>query len=182
MESAALVNLAKPIVWRRGFQAGFSEDDRADVLQDVLLKYMQAWPDGSEPDNIAAWIETTTANTIIDRVRASERRPADQYADGGDDPLSLLVAAVRSAKLASAPTVSKEVLDDIFALIPDDDAYLLRERYLKNYTASELAGELGITVATLDQRTTRAKRKLRDALLGRPDLVEELRAPHPHVY
>lgn len=177
-----MVNLAKPIVWRRGFQAGLSEADREDVLQDVLLKYMQAWPDDSGPDNAAAWLETTTSNAIVDRIRAGERRPADQFAEGGDDPVSLLVAAMRSGKAASAPPVSEEVLKAIFSLIPEDDAYLLRERYLKNYTASELAGELGISVATLDQRTTRAKRKLRDALETRPDLVEELRAPHPHIY
>lgn len=177
-----MLSIARPIVWRRGFQAGLLEEDREDVLQDVLLKYMQAWPDDSAPDNAAAWLETATSNAIVDRIRANERRPADQFAEGGDDPVSLLVAAMRSSKTASAPPVSEEVLTAIFGLIPEEDAYLLRERYLKNYTASELAGELGISVASLDQRTTRAKRKLREALEGRTDLVDELRSPHPHLY
>lgn len=176
-----LIAIAKPIVWCRGSQAGLTSEDREDLLQDVLAKYLVRWP-SNEPDNIAAWFETTTSHAIIDRARAADRRPADNFAEGGDDPVSLAIAALRSTKVTSAPAVSKEVLDRIFALIPQADADLLRERYLKNSPASELARELGITIANLDQRTTRAKRKLRDALAGKPDLVEELRAPHPRVY
>lgn len=182
MEHKDLVGIAKPIVWRRGYQAGYSIEDREDLLQDVLMKFVQAWPNGSAPDNVAAWLETATSNAIIDRIRANERRPADNFAEGGDDPLSLAIAAMRSTQFASAPAVSEKVLAGIFALVPTGDAHLLQQRYLKNYSAAELAEELGITVANLDQRTTRAKRRLRDALADRPDLVEELRAPHPHVY
>ena len=96
--------------------------------------------------------------------------------------MSLAIAAMRSTQFASAPAVSQKVLESIFALIPSTDADLLRRRYLKSHAAAELAAELGISVANLDQRTTRAKRKLRDALVARPDLVDELRAPHPHIY
>lgn len=146
------------------------------------MKFVQAWPNGSTPDNIAAWLETATSNAIIDRIRANERRPADNFAEGGDDPLSLAIAAMRSTQLASAPAISEKVLASIFALVPASDAHLLRQRYLKNYSAAEVAEELGITVANLDQRTTRAKRRLRAALTVHPDLLGELRAPHPHVY
>ena len=182
MENDELVATAKPIVWRRGYQAGFSTEDREDLLQDVLMKYLHAWPDGDAPANVAAWLETSTSNAIVDRVRVAERRPADNFAEGGDDHVSLAITTMRSTNFASAPAVSQKVLTAIFDLVPAEDAHLLRRRYLKNYPAAELAEELGISVANLDQRTTRAKRKLRDALGGGPDLVEELRAPHPHVY
>lgn len=131
---------------------------------------------------MAAWLTTATTNAIIDRVRADARRPADNFAEGEDDPVALAFAAMRSPLFASAPAVSQKVISSIFALIPAQDARLLRQRYLQNDTAAELAKELGITVASVDQRTTRAKRKLRDALNARPDLIEELHAPHPHVY
>lgn len=182
MENAELVATAQPIVWRRGYQAGLSTEDREDLLQDVLIKFLHAWPSTAAPDNVAAWFETTTSNAIIDRARVAERRPADNFAEGGDDPVSLAIAAMRSTQLASAPAVSQKVLAAIFDLIPTEDAHLLRQRYLKNDAAADLADELGITVANLDQRTTRAKRKLRDALAARLDLVEELRSPHPHIY
>ena len=178
MEVDQLRAIAKPIVWRRGYRAGFPNEDREDLLQDILMKYLQAWPDQGPPDNGAAWLETATANAIVDRARAAERRPAAPFAEGGDDPVSLAIAAMGSTRFASAPAVSQKVLDCIFALVPSTDADLLRRRYLNNHTAAEL----GITVANLDQRTTRAKRKLRDALVSRPDLVDELRAQHPHIY
>lgn len=182
MENDELVATAKPIVWRRGYQSGLSNEDREDLLQDVLMKYLQAWPHKVAPENVAAWFETATSNAIIDRARAVDRRPAANFADGGDDPVSLAIAAMRSTQLASAPAVSRRLLSSIFALVPTEDARLLRKRCLTNAAAAELAEELGISVANLDQRTTRAKRKLRAALEARPDLVEELRAPHPHVY
>ena len=182
MEVDQLLAIAKPIVWRRGYQAGFPNEDREDLLQDILMKYLQAWPDQGAPDNVAAWLETATANAIVDRARAAERRPTAPFAEGGDDPASLAIAAMKSTQFASAPAVSQKVLESIFALIPSNDSDLLRRRYLKSHAAAELAAELGISVANLDQRTTRAKRRLRDALVARPDLVDELRAPHPHIY
>lgn len=182
MENDELVATAKPIVWRRGYQAGLSTEDREDLLQDVLMKFLHAWQNGDAPANVAAWVETATSNAIVDRVRVAERRPADNFAEGAVDPVSLAITAMRSTTFASAPAISRKVLSAIFDLVPAEDAHLLRQRYLKNHAAAELAEEFGISVANLDQRTTRAKRKLRDALVGRPDLVEELRAPHPHVY
>lgn len=182
METHELIVIAKPIVWRRGHQGGFSTEDREDLLQDVLMKYLQAWPSDDAPANVAAWFETAISNAIIDRGRVAERRPADNFAEGGDDPVSLAIAAMRSTRFASAPAISREILAGILALVPIEDGRLLRRRYLDNYTAAELAAEMRISVANLDQRTTRAKRKLRDALAQRPDLVEELRAPYPRFY
>lgn len=185
MDTRELLAVATPIVWRRGYQAGLSVEDREDLLQEVLMKYLQAWPDGQAPANVAAWFEIATANAIIDRARAEARRPAQTHPhdDGGeDDPVALAIAAVRSTKQPSAVAIRHKLLRAIFTLIPAEDARLLLDRYVDGYPAARLAADLGITVANLDQRTTRAKRRLRDALEARPDLVKELRAPHPHVY
>lgn len=182
MEKNELVAIARPIVWRRGYQAGLSIEDRQDLFQDVLMKYLQAWPDGDAPANVAAWLETAASNAIVDRVRADQRRPADNFAEGEEDPVSLAMAVMRSTQFASAPAVSREVIDNLFALVSAEQAHLLRRRYIQNYTAAEVAAELGVSVANLDQRTTRAKRELREALSARPDLVAALRNPHPNVY
>ena len=37
-------------------------------------------------------------------------------------------------------------------------------------------------VNTVDQRASRARRRLADALAARPDLLAELRKPHPRAY
>ncbi len=174
--------IATPVVQRRGHRARLSLQDREDLLQDVAMKYLQAWSDGAEPDNVRAWLETATANAIVDRLRVADRRPADNFAEGGDDAVSAAMAVMWDSRFASAPAVSQQLISDVLGLIPRGEADLLRRRYLERFTAADLADELGITVANLDQRTTRAKRNLREALKSRPALVAELRASHPHVY
>ena len=182
MDHDELVAVAQPIVWRRGYQAGLAVEDREDLLQDVLMKYLDRWRNGDAPAKVAAWFETATSNAIVDRFRVDGRRPADNFAEGEEDPVSLAIAAMRSKQLASAPAVSKELLDSILALIPAEEAGLLRQRYIDQDRAAELATELKTSVDNVDQRLTRAKNKLREALIKRPDLVEELRNPHPRVY
>lgn len=182
METDELLVIAKPIVWRRGHRAGLSTEDREDLLQDVVMKYLRAWPDGEAPANVVAWLETATANAIIARARAAGRQPAVDFAEGAEDPISLLVAAKRSSKFTSLEAVQKKLIASTLGLLPPEDGDLLRRRYLDRESAADVAADLAITVAALDQRTTRAKRALRSALEARPDLVEELRAPHPHVY
>ena len=182
MEHDELVAIAKPVVWRRGYRAGLSTHDREDLLQDLRRSTCTRGRTGTH-QRTSLPVETATSNAIVDRFRVAERRPADDFAEGGDDPVSLAVAAMRSTRFASAPAVSRKILlHNLFALIPSDDARLLRGRYLENDAAAELATRWGSRSRTSISAPPRAKRKLRDALVGRPDLVEELRAPHPHVY
>jgi RNA polymerase sigma-70 factor, ECF subfamily len=170
---------ARAVVSRRGRRAGLSAEDREDLAQDVLLKYLQAWPDGSAPANIGAWFETATGNAIVDRFRAEGRRPTDRL---DDDPVRLAVAAMRSGRTTSDRALELQLLRRILGLIPADDARLLRNRYLDGHNSASIAARLGITVAAADQRTTRAKKRLREALEQRPDLVAELRSGHPRPY
>ena len=71
-------------------------------------------------------------------------------------------------------------LQEVLSLVRQEDAELLRQRYVDGATAADLAQQMNVTVNTIDQRTTRAKRALREALAARPDLVDELRRGH-HV-
>ena len=74
------------------------------------------------------------------------------------------------------------VIDQIFELLPLEDASVLRRRFISDESATDIAQELGISRASVDQRVTRARSRLRAALAARPDLIEELRAGHPHIY
>lgn len=181
MDYDVLTGLAQPIVWRRGRRLGLGEADCEDLLQDVLTKYFTTWALDT-PDNIEAWLQTATKNTVIDRARAADRRPSDLFTEGGDDPLSVAISRLRSPWFASLQAVQEKILNEVFGLLSAAEADMLRERYLHNRSAADLAATLDITVANVDQRVSRAKRKLREALAERPDLVNELRSPHPHVY
>ncbi len=185
MDIEAVRRTAVPIVASRGHGFGLSLEDREDLLQDVLVKYLHTWPDDTEPDNVAAWLETVAARTITDRWRAVERRPKAANVRATDEDAYDVVADLMEktkSRQASSPAISALLRDEIFSLISDEEAQLLRLRFVEDMSAAEVAAELGITGSNVDQRVTRAKKKLRTALAQRPDLVDELRTSHPRLY
>lgn len=178
VELAHVQEIARPVVDRRARR--LSPEDRDDLLQDVLIKYDRAWPHG-EPDNVGAWLERAIANALIDRSRAADRRN-EEPREVEEDLTAAFFTKTRLQESTSFQVIEQKVIDAVFALISHEDADLLRERYLWNRPAAEVAEQLGIGVDAVNQRTTRAKHRLRDAIIQRPDLIEELRKPHPHVY
>ena len=179
MDERELLEIARPVVARRA--RGLEASDREDLLQEVLIKYLRTWTEG-EPDNVASWFETVTANALIDFHRAQGRRHEQDLPDNGDDPVSAVISELKLAKATSLWPVRENLIRSILGLVSEDDRTLLERRYLDGCSAADLAAQLGLEVANVDQRTTRAKRKLREQLSARPDLVEELRSPHPRLY
>lgn len=177
--------LARPIVDARGRDFGLSAEDCEDLLQEVLLKYVRAWAGDAEPDNVEAWLETVTARTITDRWRAEKRRPKVAVVEDPDgDPLDLVADVVERARSRqpSMPAVGDAVIDQVFGLLSSADADLVQRRLVDDVDPVQLADELGISRTALDQRVSRAKARLQAALLAHPELLDDLRAPHPYVY
>lgn len=177
-----LLETARPIVDRRARRAGLSADDRDDLLQDVIVKYLGAFSNGA-PRNLPAWIETTTERTLIDRYRATDRRPQDAMPEHGDPHvIPTLVAAWREATATSLGAMKQGLVDEALGLLSDSDREIFERKYLHGEPSADIAMSLGISVNTVDQRAGRARRRLREALEQRPDLVAELAKPHPHLY
>lgn len=182
MDHDELMTKAQRIVRAQVRRAGLDRDVVDDLTQELLVKYLQAWPGTDEPDNPAAWLQHAAGNVVIDRVRTNKRKPADNYGQGGDDPVALLVATLRAAGPTSLPVVNDGVWQAALGLIPPADADILRDRFMGGTSAAELADELGISRAAVDQRVARAKARIREALAERPDLVEALQSAHQHAY
>lgn len=143
---------------------------------------MKAWPGPDAPDNPDAWLQRAANNAVIDYLREGQRRPADNFAPDGDDPLSLLMATLRAAGTPSLVVVADTVWQDALALVSDQDADLLRRRFMDAVPAADLAAEYGVSRAAVDQRTARAKKRMQAALAKRPDLVMALQSAHQHTY
>ena len=82
----------------------------------------------------------------------------------------------------SLPVISQELIEEILSLVSPEDAEVIRLRHLDRLPAADVAEILHIAPAAVDQRVSRAVRRLRQAVGGRPDLVEELQRPHPRNY
>lgn len=185
MEIESVRRVAERIVEVRGRAFGLSREDREDLLQEVLVKYVRTWPGEAEPDNAEAWLETTTGRVITDRWRGEQRRPpVAGVHDPDGDPYDVVADFMERARSRqpSIPAVEDAVIDQVFELLPPADAALLQRRYVDDIDPANLADELGISRAAVDQRVSRAKARLQSELGAKPELLAELRAGHPHIY
>jgi DNA-directed RNA polymerase specialized sigma24 family protein len=88
----------------------------------------------------------------------------------------------RRGWLTSLQAISHELVEAFLALVPERDREIIRLKHLHKRSAADIGEELGMTANAVDQAASRAVRRVRAAAERRPDLVQELRNPHPRVY
>jgi RNA polymerase sigma factor (sigma-70 family) len=130
-------------------------DDCEDAVQEALLAATVSWPVDGVPTNPTGWLITTASRRLVEtwRKESARRRREDAYAL---DPVS-------------PPGVASEV-DDTLALVflcchrelavPSQIALTLRA--LGGLTTAEIARALLLPEATVGQRISRAKARIRD--------------------
>jgi RNA polymerase sigma-70 factor (ECF subfamily) len=132
-----------------------------ESVQDALETALRTWPQRGVPDNPAAWILTTARNRAIDRLRrervgrdkirtAAEVSALERFGEPvheiPDDRLRLLFACCHPALTMEARVA-------------------LTLRTVGGLTTRQIARAFLVPEATLAQRLTRAKRKIRDAAI-----------------
>ncbi|MFC5814828.1 RNA polymerase sigma factor [Nonomuraea harbinensis] len=135
-----------------------------DAVQEALIDAAVQWPAQGLPDNPRAWLLTVATRRLTDQVRsesarrrreenAAARTPADELvapapgeerAPGGDDTLTLLF-------LCCHPALSQ----------PSQLALTLRA--VGGLTTAEIAAAFLVPEATMAQRISRAKQRIRAA-------------------
>ncbi|MFI6515984.1 RNA polymerase sigma factor [Spirillospora sp. NPDC050679] len=133
-----------------------------DAVQEALLAAALHWPAGGVPDDPAAWLVRTASRRMIDRLRGERaardreralaaRTPADELlapaadrGSPGDDTLALLMLCCHPALTA-----------------PSQIALTLRA--VGGLTTAEIARAFLVPEATMAQRVSRAKQRIRAA-------------------
>ncbi|MDP9884020.1 RNA polymerase sigma-70 factor (ECF subfamily) [Sinomonas atrocyanea] len=139
-----------------------------DAVQEAFAAAAQRWPADGVPEHPGAWIITTARRRAVDRfrreaARGSKEAAAADLADDaprsepfGDDRLALLFVCCHPA-LAMPARVA------------------LALRVIGGLTTAQIAAAFLVTEATLAQRISRAKAKIRDARIPyRIPAAEEL--------
>jgi RNA polymerase sigma-70 factor (ECF subfamily) len=139
-------------------------------VQEAFAVALERWPIDGAPRNPGAWITTTARNRAIDRLRR-ERRYADKLA-------VLEAEARRSADdLGDRSTIRRHAMDEypddrlalMFACchpaLARDAQVALTLRTLGGLTTREIARAFLEPEATVAQRLSRAKRKIREAAI-----------------
>jgi RNA polymerase sigma factor (sigma-70 family) len=130
-------------------------DDCEDAVQEALLAAAVSWPVDGVPKNPTGWLITTSSRRLVEtwRKEAARRRREDAYAlepappaggvSGVDDTLALLF-------LCCHPELA----------VPSQVALTLRA--VGGLTTAEIARALLLPEATVGQRISRAKARIRE--------------------
>jgi RNA polymerase sigma factor (sigma-70 family) len=130
-------------------------DDCEDAVQEALLAAATSWPVDGVPNNPTGWLITTSSRRLVEiwRKESARRRREDAYAlepapppggvPGVDDTLALLF-------LCCHPELA----------VPSQVALTLRA--LGGLSTAEIARALLLPEATVGQRISRAKARIRD--------------------
>lgn len=146
-------------------------DAAEDAVQEAFAAAAASWPRDGMPPNPQAWIVTAARRRALDRLRRSataERHtarlpPPVTGSPTGDPDDGDLDDELRLVLLCAHPALSP----------PSQVALTLR--FVGGLTAAEIARAFGTTEATMAQRLSRAKAKVRDAGIG-------IRLPRPEQW
>ncbi|MFG1813167.1 RNA polymerase sigma factor [Kribbella sp. NPDC049174] len=130
-----------------------------DAVQEALLAASQQWPADGVPDNPRSWLITVASRRRIEVLRSEAARArreealAAEPAPMVDDSLTLLMLCCHTA------------------LTPQSQVALTL-RAVGGLTTGEIARAFLVPEATIGQRISRAKAKLRDARFALPPAAE----------
>ena len=136
-------------------------DTAEDALQEAFARALEVWPKRGVPDNPVAWLVTTGRNHTVDQIRRrslearhveSERLMAPQPAPG-DHPEDLLRGHVEDDLLRLIFTCCHP------ALAPEAQVALTLKT-VAGLSVDEIANAFLTAPRTMEQRLTRAKRKI----------------------
>jgi RNA polymerase sigma factor (sigma-70 family) len=131
-------------------------DDCEDAVQEALLAAARQWPKEGTPDNPRSWLLTVASRRLIDQQRSETARrrreetaaalelPVPSEASAHDDTLTLLFLCCHSS--LSAPS-----------------QLALTLRAVGGLTTAEIARAFLVPEATMAQRISRAKERIRSA-------------------
>ncbi|MCZ4605974.1 sigma-70 family RNA polymerase sigma factor [Streptomyces sp. Lzd4kr] len=145
-------------------------DFAEDAVQEALLAAAEQWPRTGVPDNPRGWLIRVGSRRLTDALRAEEARRAREE--------KVAALAPRDAFTAPPPGADRAPReDDTLTLLflschPDltpPAQIALTLRAVGGLTTAEIARAYLVPEATMAQRISRAKQKVRGVRFGRPD-------------
>jgi RNA polymerase sigma-70 factor, ECF subfamily len=165
-----LIDLYGPLIYSWGCRSGLSDEDAADVMQEVFAAVARAIRrfDPAAKGRFRGWLWTITRNKIRDHHRHCSDEPAGR---GGDTALQELVALPEKWDDDSSDATRHEVralYHRAMDLVQSDfqpqtwQAFWLS--VVEEQPTEEIAQQLGLTANSVRQAKSRVLRRLRAEL------------------
>ncbi len=164
----AYQNLAYSVAYRT-----LQEDAAAaDIVQESFIKAYRAIG-AFQGGSFKSWIIRIVANTCYDLLRSRRHRQTDSLDDLADDeayaphlidPADTPHAHVERMEL-------HELIERGFQTLPPDQRLVLTLCDVHGYAYDEIAAMTGTPMGTVKSRINRARTRMRDYLLQRPELL-----------
>ena len=140
----------------------FRDIDRAeDAFQSACLRALSSWPEKGRPRDPVAWLILVGRNLAIDALRKEERALPPEAG-----PLAPAPEAIEAEAIERLET--QDYRDDILRLLficshpalPAADQLVLALKVVAGLSVQEIARAFLVAPRTMEQRITRAKRKV----------------------
>jgi RNA polymerase sigma-70 factor, ECF subfamily len=136
-----------------------SIDDAEEHLQEACLKALETWPGGAVPDNPRAWLVTTARNHAIDQYR--RRGLAARHLER---PLCIVDDLEdRLTRVHLDDDLLRLIFTCCHPSLALENRIALTLKTIAGLTVNEIARAFLAAPRTMEQRLTRAKRKIRAA-------------------
>ncbi|MFJ4830070.1 RNA polymerase sigma factor [Streptomyces sp. NPDC088747] len=149
-------------------------DAAEDAVQEALLAAARQWPREGVPDNPRGWLIRVAARRLTDALRGEESRRLREEREAALTPRDAFVAPPPGA--ARAPS-EDDTLSLLFLCchpeLTPSGQIALTLRAVGGLTTAEIARAYLVPEATMAQRISRAKQRVRGTRFGRPDNWEE---------
>jgi RNA polymerase sigma-70 factor (ECF subfamily) len=163
---AAELRVLYPRVLARALAYTHRLPDAEDAVQDAIVRALYTWPLTGKPESAEAWLVSVATNSHRDRLRRGKR---EECHAGAIAALAEMSPWVRGA--IASTEVARGWKDDLLRLIfacchpalEVGESAALALATVLGLSSTEIAQAFAIAPRSMDQRLTRARRRLREA-------------------
>jgi RNA polymerase sigma-70 factor, ECF subfamily len=154
-------------------------EDVEDVAQQVFLKAYLGIKRFDQRAAFSTWLYKIAVNECWDYLRKKKVRPLVYEADLSEEQVSRLdgiVSADRPPESAGDRAETKELLERMLDILPEQDRQLLLLKEIEGFSVQELAEILKLNVNTVKVRLFRARGRIMDVYRRRAAAGKKLTA------
>lgn len=166
----SLVSAYERRVYSLALRSTGSEDDAADITQEVFLRAYRALDTFRGDSGFSTWLYRITANLCVDLAR---KKKAAQTESLDDEETAAQVPETRGAHQPEQALENNELrreLDIALSMVSEEHRKIVILRDVAGMTYADIAAALSIEEGTVKSRLARARAALRKILIERGNI------------